>query len=191
MLIMGVIDEWLDLETPIKALAILNKQFSQLELVIIGPWRNGDHRRKIDELVEREGLTSHIKITGYVSEEVLSCFLRNAAFCVMPYRMDRFSSIIRLPEKLFMYSSYGKPILSTHLPEVEALECKHIFFYRDVSEFINAASFILSVDTSIHAAEDNLATSARTFAEQHDTRVLAERLEQILFFEHARLSKQE
>lgn len=176
MLVMGVIDEWLDLETLIEALKVLNEKFPQFKLVIIGPWRKKEHRKRVDDKIEKLGLISQVEITGYVPDQELVRLLDKAVFCVMPYKMDSFSSMIRLPEKLFMYSACGKPILSTPLPEVANLGCNHIFFYRDVEEFVKAAFSILS------QKEDELAlsTSAREFAREHDLTVLAERLEQIL-----------
>jgi glycosyltransferase involved in cell wall biosynthesis len=94
----------------------------------------------------------------------------------MPYKTDSFGSVIRLPEKLFVYSAYGKPILSTPLPEVIALKSEHVFFYHDVDEFVSIISVILN-DTSIQA---KLSAKAKEFAQKYDLNVLAKRLEQIL-----------
>jgi phosphatidylinositol alpha-1,6-mannosyltransferase len=176
MLVMGVIDEWLDLETPIRALKILSRDFPELKLVIIGPWRKEEQRKRINGIINEMGLTSNVKITGYVSDQELADFLSKATFCVMPYERDSFSTIIRLPEKLFMYSAYGKPILSTPLPEVAMLQCEHIFFYENVHEFVSAALLVLAQEDAIR----KLSTSAINFAKKHDVKVLAERLEQIL-----------
>jgi glycosyltransferase involved in cell wall biosynthesis len=175
ILVMGVIDEWLDLETPIRALKILRKRFPVLKLVIVGPWRKEEHRRRIDRIIEEQGLTSNVRLTGYVSDQELAVLIEDSVFCVMPYKLDTFSAIIRLPEKLFMYSAHGKPILSTFLPEVAALRCRHIFFYNNIVEFVDAASFVLS-----QGEESDLSVFAKVFAEQHDTKLLAERLEKIM-----------
>jgi glycosyltransferase involved in cell wall biosynthesis len=179
ILVMGVIDEWLDIDTLLKAIKTLSKTLPSIKLVVIGPWRNEAHRRRIDETIESLGLASHVTITGYVSDNELSNLLGKALFCVMPYRMDSYSSIIRLPEKLFMYSAHGKPILSTRLPEVAALNCEHIFFYEDENELANAVTRILREEGKMQ----KLSKSAKIFAKRHDVSVLAEQLEQVILQE--------
>ena len=174
--IMGVIDNWLDLITPLRALKILCSKFPDVKLVIIGPWRKKEFRSLIEDFIEREELTSHVLITGYVSDQLLAYHLKSASFCIMPFRTDNYSSIIRLPEKLFVYSAYGKPILSTPLPEVMSLRPEHVSFYHDVNELTKMASAILTErDLTLR-----LSSKALEFARKYDISVLAERLENIL-----------
>jgi glycosyltransferase involved in cell wall biosynthesis len=184
MVIVGVIDNWLDLMTPLKALKTLIPRYPKIKLVIIGPWRKEDYKRKVQKFVESQGLSSHVEITGYVSDQRLSEYLNLADCCIMPYETSKFSSIIRLPEKLFVYSAYGKPILSTPLPEVAALRSEHVFFYHDVAELVEAASTIMD-DQKVST---RMSAKARDFAREHDFKALAGRLEQILLanIAHAR-----
>jgi glycosyltransferase involved in cell wall biosynthesis len=176
MVIMGVIDDWLDLTTPLEALEILSNKFPELKIVIIGPWRKKDHKRHIEKLIESRGINSRVEITGYISSQRLARYLAQASCCIMPYKTDSFFSIIRLPEKLFVYSAYGKPILSTPLPEVIALGSEHIFFYHDANEFARILSVILSEE----CMRVELEAKAKEFAQKYDLSVLAKRLEQIL-----------
>lgn len=182
IVIMGVIDNWLDLITPLKALKILIPRYPKIKLVIIGPWRKEEYRRQVQKFVESQGLSSHVEITGYVSDQRLSEYLNLADCCIMPYETSNFSSIIRLPEKLFVYSAYGKPILSTPLPEVAALRCEHVFFYRDVTELVEAVSTIMD-DPRVSTI---MSAKAKDFARKHDFKALAGRLEQILLANIAR-----
>jgi phosphatidylinositol alpha-1,6-mannosyltransferase len=186
MIIMGVIDNWLDLMTPLKALKTLIVRYPKIRLVIIGPWRKEDYKRQVQEFVESQGLSSHVEITGYVSDRRLSEYLNLANCCIMPYETSNFSSIIRLPEKLFVYSAYGKPILSTPLPEVAALRSEHVFFYHDAAELVEAASKIMN-DQKVSS---RMSAKARDFAREHDFKALAERLEQILLANIARAPEQ-
>jgi len=176
MVIMGVIDNWLDLITPLSALNTLVVRYPKIKLVIIGPWRKEEYKRQVKEFVQVHGLNSYVEITGYVSDKRLSEYLKLADCCIMPYETSNFSSIIRLPEKLFVYSAYGKPILSTPLPEVAALRTEHVFFYHDAAELVEAASSILA-DQNVSS---RMSAQARNFAREHDFKALAERLEQIL-----------
>lgn len=176
MIIMGVIDDWLDLVTPLEALETLSHSFPGVKIVIIGPWREKEHEKFIQNFILARGLDAHVEITGYISSQQLSAYLSSASSCIMPYKTDSFYSTIRLPEKLFVYSAYGKPIISTPLPEVMALKTEHVYFYHDAKEFVNIASSILS-DADL---QDRLSLKAREFAQKHDSSVLAENLEQIL-----------
>jgi glycosyltransferase involved in cell wall biosynthesis len=176
MIIMGIIDDWLDLITPLEALEILSNRFPEIKIVIIGPWRRKEQKKHVQNFIDSRGLHSHVEITGYVSNQQLARYLSLASCCIMPYKTDSFGSVIRLPEKLFVYSAYGKPILSTPLPEVIALKSEHVFFYHDVDEFVSIISVILN-DTSIQA---KLSAKAKEFAQKYDLNVLAKRLEQIL-----------
>ena len=176
IIVMGVIDDWLDLRTPIESLLILRSEFPAIKLVIIGPWRKEEHKRQIEDLIEAQGLQSHVEITGYVTNRRLVRYLSRASCCVMPYRTDTYGSSIRLPEKLFVYSAYSKPILSTRLPEVVALGAEHVFFYDSISGFAQTVSAILS-DSNMRT---KLSRKAGEFAQEYDLDVLATRLEQIL-----------
>ena len=176
IIIMGVIDDWLDLETPIEALKILGNRFQQLRLVIIGPWQKKEYKTKVEEFIKGRGLESRVEITGYISDEKLAEYLRVACCSVIPYKTDSYFSVIRLPEKLFVYSAYGKPVLSTPLPEVLALRCEHVFIYHDSEEFARVLSAILD-DKNLRV---EIEAKAKKFAREHDFKVLAEQLEQIL-----------
>jgi glycosyltransferase involved in cell wall biosynthesis len=176
MVVMGVIDAWLDLQLPLKALAMLKNKYPELKLIIIGPWQRQEFRKKFEDHVKSMQLDSSVEITGYVSKERLVQYLRRATCFVMPYNLNMFYSVIRLPEKLFVYSAYGKAILSTRLPEIVNLQKEHIFFYNNVEEFERKLDDILSKkDVQIGIEEKALA-----FAAEHDTRVLAQQLESIL-----------
>jgi glycosyltransferase involved in cell wall biosynthesis len=176
LVVMGVIDDWLDFETPLQALSILADKFPTLNLVIIGPWQKQTFRDQFEARVQALNLASKVKVTGYISAQQLKRQLQEACCCIMPYRLDRFFSVIRLPEKFFVYSAYGKPVLSTPLPEVAALGCEHVFLYRNATEFVTKLTNILSQKTM----RATLEAKAREFAKDHDFSVLAAQLEDLL-----------
>ena len=176
MVVMGVIDEWLDLETPLHALKTLIKRHPNLKLIVIGPWQKNQFRQRFEENAKNLNLTSQVEVTGYISSQKLKSYLEAATCCIMPYQLDRFYSLIRLPEKLFVYSAYGKTILSTRLPEVHALHDSHILFYNNAEELASKAELVLSNG----ALRESLARNACSFAGEHDFKVLAQNLEQIL-----------
>ena len=176
LIVMGVIDDWLDLITPLKAVKILSLNFPGIRFVIIGPWRNQEFKQSIESFIKKEELKDYVKITGYVSDEKLIQYLDKASCCIMPYRTDFYSGLIRLPEKLFVYSAHGKPILSTPLPEVMSLHIEHVVFFHDAEELAKTVSTLLGD----YDAQQRLSRKAEEFAQKHDVNVIAEKLEKIL-----------
>ena len=176
MVVMGVIDAWLDFQTPIAALKKLVNQYPNLKLIIIGPWLRKELRQQVENEIKNLKLESSIEITGYISNQQLKQYLQQATCFVMPYNLDMFYSNIRLPEKLFVYSAYGKPILSTSLPEVAALKTEHVFLYHNEKEFKSILEEILIKEKM----QLDLKQKAQKFALEHDFRVLAKQLEAIL-----------
>lgn len=176
LVIMGVLDRWLDLITPLQALRTLKQEFPNIKLIVIGPWRSDEFKLQIEHFIKNEDLSCSVVIKGYVSDQNLAEYLSSASLCIMPYRTDNFSSIIRLPEKLFVYSAYGKPILSTPLPEVMLLKPEHVFFFHNTAEFVSKAETILSQENY----RKELLIQASEFAQKYDINVLTDRLEQIL-----------
>ena len=183
MVVMGVIDAWLDFQTPLTALKKLINQNPKLKLIIIGPWLRKELRQQVEEEIRSMQLESNVEITGYISNEQLKQYLQQATCFVMPYNLDMFYSIIRLPEKLFVYSAYGKAILSTSLPEVVALKAEHVFIYHNEKEFRSIFLEILSKEKM----QLDIKQKAQTFAKEHDFRVLANTLETILIEESSKI----
>jgi glycosyltransferase involved in cell wall biosynthesis len=176
MVVMGVIDDWLDFEAPLQALKRLTESYPEFRLVVIGPWQKENFKTKFWTRAQNLGVDAKVTVTGYVSSAQLQAYLQGASCCLMPYRLDSYFSVIRLPEKFFVYSAYGKPIFSTHLPEVVALKPAHVTFYRNAEELAAAIQQTLSNQTLL----DKQAEEARRFAKEHDFAVLAENLEGIL-----------
>jgi glycosyltransferase involved in cell wall biosynthesis len=176
MVVMGVIDDWLDFEAPLQALKLLTAKHPEFKLVIIGPWQKPKFQNDVAEQTRKLGVESNVTVTGYISKKELDNYLQHASCCLMPYRLDSYYSIIRLPEKFFVYSAYGKPIFSTRLPEVAALKTGHVFFYQNDQELAEAIEQTLNDKTLMQ----ELSEKGRLFAEEHDFKTLALDLEGIL-----------
>ena len=116
-------------------------------------------------------------MTGFIPNEQVPHYINLADICLMPYKTDTFSGKIRLPMKLFQYSSMGKPILSVQLPEVKRLKPKHVFYYNDATSFASQAFKILNNQTSMN----DLNNYARKFAEKFDYSRIAKKCESILY----------
>jgi glycosyltransferase involved in cell wall biosynthesis len=176
MVVMGVIDDWLDFEAPLQALKQLSFKYPDFKLVVIGPWQKKQFQKQFRQQAQSLGVQSKVTVTGYVSKTELDHYLQQATCCLMPYRLDSYFSVIRLPEKFFVYSAYGKPILSTRLPEVTALKPEHVAFYKNTEQLVNSVERILNDEV----LAQELAEKGRQFAQQHDFQALAQNLESIL-----------
>lgn len=176
IVVMGVIDSWLDLATPLKAIKNLSTQYPDVKMLIVGPWRNQAFKASTENVIKEQQLEAHVTVTGYVSDQQLAQILDRATCCVIPYRTDFYSATIRLPEKLFVYSAHSKPILCSPLPEVKALGLKHVRFYRSAEELTEEAAAILA-DSNLR---EEMSREALKFAREHDVEVLAGKLEEIL-----------
>jgi glycosyltransferase involved in cell wall biosynthesis len=181
MVVMGVIDDWLDFKVPLQVLKQLSVKYPDFGLVVIGPWQKTQFQKQFMQQAQSLGVQSKVTVTGYILKPELDRYLQNATCCLMPYRLDSYFSVIRLPEKFFVYSAYGKPIFSTRLPEVAALKPEHVSFYKNTDQLVNSIESILSNE----ALAQELSEKGRQFAQHHNFQALAQNLEVILI-EHAR-----
>jgi glycosyltransferase involved in cell wall biosynthesis len=173
--LVGLIEPWLDLITVVEGLRILREKIDDIKLLLLGP-RNGKYQQVVQNFVAKNGLNEQVVWTDYVPHEFVPRYINLAKCCLMPFRTDLFLSSIVLPVKFFEYSACGKPILSTPLPEIVALDADHVLFYNDPMEFARCAELLLC-DEKFH---NKLSAKARDFAKEHDYAVLAKQLENII-----------
>lgn len=173
--LVGLIEPWFDLITVVKGLKILHEKIDDIKLVLVGP-RNGKYQCDIQKFISKNGLKEQVFWTGHVQYEFVPRYIKAAKCCLMPFRTDLFLSSIVLPVKFFEYSACGKPILSTPLPEIRALNADHVLFYHDPMELAKYAEALLRDEEF----RNKLSAKARDFAKEHDYSVLAKQLENII-----------
>jgi glycosyltransferase involved in cell wall biosynthesis len=175
IIVLGLIEPWLDFETVLAGLKILKKDIADAKLLIVGSTLTG-YTEELREMVQKFGLGKDVTITGYVTSDLLPHYLNLGAICIMPYKLDTFSGTIRLPLRFFIYSAMAKPILSVHLPEVKRLRPKHVLYYDNPESFANYARMVFQNKK----LQQDLSRYARNFSETFDYNVLAEKVEGIL-----------
>jgi glycosyltransferase involved in cell wall biosynthesis len=171
----GLIENWLNFNPVLDGLRILKKQFPDVKLLVIGSSLTG-YAEKLESMLQATDLKSNVVMTGHLSEEKIPSYLDLGTIGLAPYRIDTYSGSIRLPVKFFIYSAMGKPILSVHLPEVQNLKPKHVFYYQDGASFAQAAAKIFEDEK----LQTDLGKYAMSFAKNFDYFKLAQECEATL-----------
>lgn len=130
---MGEVDGYIeDVLFIIQSLGIAYNQGNNYDLVISGPCRSNVTRNTIlNKAVEVGYPIDKIKLMGYISEEDLDSYCKNAAFFVVPlWRSERSAS--RFPTKIASFMFSGKPILTCNIGEVGSLltDRENVVFYE-------------------------------------------------------------
>jgi len=174
IIFVGVIEPWLDFHTVLEAIAILRKKIPNAQLLLVGPAR-ASFKAEIHRLAHKKGVHDCIIWTGHVPQSEVPLYINLAKCCLMPFRTDLFLSRIVLPVKFFEYSSCGKAIVSTPLPEIIRLETEHVMFYNSPLELVKCIETLLNTNIA-----STLTDKARAFALKYDYRNIAEQFEQIM-----------
>jgi glycosyltransferase involved in cell wall biosynthesis len=180
----GLIENWLDFDPVIDGLRMLRQQIPDLKLLVIGSSLT-NYAEELKRKLRSADLANDVVLTGHLPEERIPPYLDLGSVALAPYRTDTYSGSIRLPVKLFIYSAMGKPVLSTHLPEVKKLGAKHVFYYRDGASFAQAASTLFG-DQDLR---NKTGKYAMEFAKNFDYLKLAQKCATIL--EKALMAKRE
>jgi colanic acid/amylovoran biosynthesis glycosyltransferase len=153
----------------IQAVARLLERGFDVKLVIVG---DGPMRAEIETLVARLGLSDHVRITGYLSNEAVRDELLAARALVLP------SFAEGLPGVFFEALALGRPIISTYIaahPElIERGVNGWLVPAGAVEPLVDAMAQALTTDTA--CLERMGRAGAALVAEQHDICTQAKKL---------------
>jgi len=79
----------------------------------------------------------NVHFLGLKRQTELPAYLAHSDFAIIPFLMDDFSSYIS-PLKVFEYIAMGKPVLSTHLPDIEGYP--GVFATNQAAEWVDFAA---------------------------------------------------
>jgi glycosyltransferase involved in cell wall biosynthesis len=96
----------------IEACGLLAAKKVAFECSIVG---DGPERSRLERLIRQRGLGEHVKITGYVSQEVLLPLYQNASVVALPAFADTHFGI---PNVLLEALAVGTPVVCTKLPSM-------------------------------------------------------------------------
>lgn len=153
----------------VEAAARLARAGVSFELVFVG---DGELRPALEAQILREGLTGHVRITGWASNDTVRRELRDARALVLP------SFAEGLPVVVMEALALGRPVVSTYVAGIPELvtegECGWLIPAGSVAALEDALRRVLSTSTA--ALERLGAEGRRRVRERHDVRKEARRL---------------
>lgn len=111
----GVLREWVDIETIFNALKDLQVSIPNIKVLIVG---EEGGLRKFQNLADEFGISEKVIFTGTVAYEDVSKYIACMDVCMIPFKLNSVAQN-SLPLKLFEYMACEKPVVSTKLREVE------------------------------------------------------------------------
>jgi glycosyltransferase involved in cell wall biosynthesis len=154
----GVIGERLDFNVLID-LARARQDWS---IVMIGPLTS----KRFSSIMK--GVTN-IYWLGEKGYKELPKYLRIFDVCLIPFKVDEFTKMI-YPTKLHQYLAAGKPIVSSHLPDLEPFS-SWVEFYSDVEEMEMKIEKSLKEDSERKAFERRKVASENTWDQRVESMV--------------------
>lgn len=131
----GTMDERLDLEL----LDFIVDNNPKWAIIFIGIKR----KNRIIRHLERK---NNIYLLGWRNNDLLAGYIKSFDVCIIPYKINDFTKGIS-PVKLYDYLAFGKPVVSTNLPDLGDLNSsKLISVAKDKDEFCRQISSYLVFD---------------------------------------------
>lgn len=149
---------------------ILNKNPNTKFLIIGG----GFLYNHLKSLIKKHNLQSHIVMTGFLPQQILSEYLSLANICIQPFDINYTTNRI-LPSKILEYFACGKGVLSTPLEgTVEILPDESFgIVYASQNDFVDKLSELLSDEIKLN----ELGNKGYDYVIQnHDWNILSKKL---------------
>lgn len=116
LLFVGWLYKFSGLIEVVQAMADAREHWPRLRLLVVG---DGDLLPELRRLRARLGLESHIKLVGQQPVSAIPSFVQLSDAGLLPTRRNRTMEYI-VPAKVLEYMEYGKPVIATRLPGLEA-----------------------------------------------------------------------
>ena len=169
---LGSIENWLDLETVVETLI----KVKPLKLVLIGdPPRSATYLRKVLLLCERRNVRERVIRIGFKPQAEAARILAACDAAIMPFSLRNELSALALPDKVFEYLASGRPVISTQIPDVEALFGDYIHFYKTKEELSATLKSLRS-----RTERKSSSRSQIEVASEYDWKILSKAYEQLI-----------
>ena len=111
LVFMGTIYDFAGLEQFISKFYLIEKQFPEIKLLIVG---DGPYRNTLEKIITKFNLDSKIHITGFVDQKYIPEYLSLADICINTFDINNVTKRI-IPTKILEYMACGKPVITTPL----------------------------------------------------------------------------
>ena len=132
----GSVERWYAIDQLIRMLPEIRSFCPEVHLLIVGGSLFTDYIDELKALVVSLGLDDLVTFTGGKRYDELPLYMNAMDVCTIPLSPPQWVEIA-LPNKFFEYSACSRPILSTTIPDVEAIGGPHLHIYRTPAEFID------------------------------------------------------
>lgn len=114
ILYIGKIDVHRGIENLIRSYPLIEKKYPKAGIVLVG---DGKQKKYLEDLTDNMGISKNVHFAGWVKHSQLPQYIKNSDICCIPHVKCEHTDTT-LPNKLFDYMSFKKPILSSNLSPV-------------------------------------------------------------------------
>jgi len=165
------------LEHLVECAKLIVGKYPELIFLIVG---DGPMRKKLEEQIQKRGLSSFFILPGGVSQEKVVYYINSMDICVAPFTRMRNERIGLSSLKIYDYMACNKPIVASDIPGVGELLREHNLGIPvppdNTQELANAIISILSSGEHISKYGQE---GRRVILEKFDWEITAKKIKQI------------
>jgi glycosyltransferase involved in cell wall biosynthesis len=152
----GSIERWYNLKEMIIAMGFLTKYNPNCKLLIVGGSLFTDYENELKQIVLDMNLSKNVIFTGLKRYTSLPKYINCMDVCVIPLEPKQWRDIA-LPNKYFEYTACGKPIVMTHMQDVEEICGANVFVYNNPVQYIEIMKSLMRLnnETSCDVSKDS------------------------------------
>lgn len=142
----GTISPERGLDTPVKALQMINKEIQNVHMLFVGA---GPSLDELKNLAINTGVTENVSFVGWQPHNKLKEYLQVANVAMIPQPSNDFIDTT-IPHKLFEYMSQGKPVIVSDAKPLKRIitetEAGEVFRSADPESFADTIKVIYESD---------------------------------------------
>lgn len=175
MLYVGAVDTaGRGLDTVIRSIPILVNEINDLSLTIVG---DGVYLNKLKKMVKNLSIDRYVNFTGWVEYELIHTYIQDSDICIVPHYVTEHVNTT-IPNKLFEYMTYGKPVLVTDAAPmkriVEENNCGRVFRSGDVRSFAEEVMELKDPNVRLQIGKNGYSAVSAKYNWDEDSRNLRE-----------------
>jgi glycosyltransferase involved in cell wall biosynthesis len=147
----GSIDRWMDFEL----IDYLADRRPDLNFVFVGPI-----------MVKMVPLKKNIRFIGSIDYKIVPDYCNRFDVCLIPFQPGEFADTIN-PVKLYEYLALGKPVVTSHMKELER--------YKDIIYLsVTKEDFLKNVETALNENDSEIKEIRKDIARANDWNMISE-----------------